>query len=634
MFVPGRVPEFGEFSQIVLQGSARGARSAGYFLSNGQQIVDAASLLFFSQLLEQSALAQIEHGQGEFLFLGAQGLGDIGRSQGGALGIDDDGPLDDVEQFADVAGPGMMGQQVDGAAGESIDLLVDALDRALEKMLGEQGDVFRVLAQRGDIDGEDVEAKIEILAEFPPGDQFLEVPIGGADDAHVHLQGAGSADPFEGLGVEGAQQLDLGGEWDIAHFVQEQGATVCRFETSWLLAVGAGEGAFFVAEEFAFQQGFGKGGAVDRYKRAVVAGAAGVDGPGDQFLAGARLAADEHGEIRAGHLLNGLVDPVHLRALADQVVVSVPFLQSLHLHLQALYPFQVILQILAMQGIVDGQPVVQNHVGCFQAAEPDVGLPRKGPGAGAGSGDLFPPLRGTLFDEAFDFYVVFRILDEGIATELEGTLDVQRGVEEERADISFQAEWPKAFFQLPGGSVLQADVELVVFFGSHFGGEQAGGENHVEDLGDQALHQQAEMPVVGYRGQGCGKQMQKADDFPVGSHFDAAAAPAHARTEERQTGVVFGELVEELDHVVKGEAAVFHEHVEFLGTAQGAQLFGQELAVGWVYPGQEADRGLRQAVGDQGALFRGGEGRDIGIEPAGLHGLAQAFQKCRVRRMG
>ena len=55
-------------------------------------------------------------------------------------------------------------------------------------------------------------------------------------------------------------------------------------------AVGAGEGAAFVAEQLALQQRFGDGGAVDGQERRGGPAAVVVQGAGDQLLAGAALA--------------------------------------------------------------------------------------------------------------------------------------------------------------------------------------------------------------------------------------------------------------------------------------------------------------------------------------------------------
>ena len=88
--------------------------------------------------------------------------------------------------------------------------------------------------------------------------------------------------------------------------------------------LGAGEGAAFVAEQFAFQQGFGDGGAVDGDEGRFGAVAVLVDGAGDEFLAGAGLAADEHVDGLGGDAANFLVDGLHGAAVADEGVARGP----------------------------------------------------------------------------------------------------------------------------------------------------------------------------------------------------------------------------------------------------------------------------------------------------------------------
>src|SRR5262249_21219942 len=64
----------------------------------------------------------------------------------------------------------------------------------------------------------------------------------------------------------------------------------------------------------------GDGGDVDRHERAVPGGTLPVDGPGDQLLAGAALAQDQHGDARPRYRLDELVKPLHLGRPADQLL--------------------------------------------------------------------------------------------------------------------------------------------------------------------------------------------------------------------------------------------------------------------------------------------------------------------------
>ena len=92
-----------------------------------------------------------------------------------------------------------------------------------------------MVAQRGDLNGNDVEAEEKVLAKFLALDAFLEAAVGGGDDAHVHFDGAIAAHAFEFPLLQDAQQLglDLGG--DFADFVQQDGAAVGQLEPAFAL---------------------------------------------------------------------------------------------------------------------------------------------------------------------------------------------------------------------------------------------------------------------------------------------------------------------------------------------------------------------------------------------------------------
>src|SRR6202008_933278 len=80
---------------------------------------------------------------------------------------------------------------------------------------------------------------------------------------------------------------------------------------------GAGEGALLVAEELALEQRVGQRGAVDGDERLAPARGEVVDGLGDELLAGAALALDEHGARDRGHLLDLDQHFLDRRALTD-----------------------------------------------------------------------------------------------------------------------------------------------------------------------------------------------------------------------------------------------------------------------------------------------------------------------------
>ena len=96
-----------------------------------------------------------------------------------------------------------------------------------------------------------------------------------------------------------------------------------QFETADPLGDGAGEGALLVAEEFAFQQAGGNGGAVELDEGGLLARTEVVYGARQQFLAGAGFAVDQHGGIGGRHGLQLLEGGFQRAALADDLLEAV-----------------------------------------------------------------------------------------------------------------------------------------------------------------------------------------------------------------------------------------------------------------------------------------------------------------------
>ena len=95
-----------------------------------------------------------------------------------------------------------------------------------------------------------------------------------------------------------------------------------QFEAAFALVQRAGEGAFFVAEKFAFDEVFGNGGAIDLDERRAGARALAVKRAGDQFLAGAAFALNEDGGLGAGDFADQLAEVLHGRAAAEQRMLA------------------------------------------------------------------------------------------------------------------------------------------------------------------------------------------------------------------------------------------------------------------------------------------------------------------------
>ena len=128
-----------------------------------------------------------------------------------------------------------------------------------------------------------------------------------------------AAEALELLLLQHAEQLGLQLRRDVADLVEEQRPLVGQLEAADLLADGAGEGALLVAEQLALQQPGGDGRAVELDEGAVPPRAQLVQGAGDEFLARARFAPNEHGGVGGGDGLDLLQDPAQGGALADDL---------------------------------------------------------------------------------------------------------------------------------------------------------------------------------------------------------------------------------------------------------------------------------------------------------------------------
>ena len=101
-----------------------------------------------------------------------------------------------------------------------------------------------------EFDADHVEPIVQVLPEVAVAHGLLQVAVGGADRAEVHVHVAGAAHPRELLGLEHTQQIDLRFLRDRTHFVQKHSPAVGQLELALAAILRAREGAFLVAEQF------------------------------------------------------------------------------------------------------------------------------------------------------------------------------------------------------------------------------------------------------------------------------------------------------------------------------------------------------------------------------------------------
>ena len=163
----------------------------------------------------------------------------------------------------------------------------------------------------------DREAVVEILAEPPAVDLDAEIAIRGGDHPQIDLEGLGTTDAANFLALEHAEQLRLHSERQLTDLVEEHRAAVGALERACVRVRGAGEGAALVAEQLALDQVRRDRAAIEHHERALLARRVIVQRLGDQLLADAGLARDEHGGIALRELLEPREHLAHLDRAAD-----------------------------------------------------------------------------------------------------------------------------------------------------------------------------------------------------------------------------------------------------------------------------------------------------------------------------
>ena len=94
-----------------------------------------------------------------------------------------------VFEFAHVARPGILHQLLHGGGREANHLLAIAGAVAVEKVRGQQRDVFAPVAQCRQVNLNGVDAEEQILTEVACLGLLVETGVGGAQNPHVHAPG-------------------------------------------------------------------------------------------------------------------------------------------------------------------------------------------------------------------------------------------------------------------------------------------------------------------------------------------------------------------------------------------------------------------------------------------------------------
>ena len=147
------------------------------------------------------------------------------------------------------------------------------------------------------------------------------------DDADIHGLALVAAHRLEAALLQDAQQLGLDRDRHVADLVEEERAAIGGSEAPDAVGQRAGESAFDMPKQFAFQQRFRDGRTIDRDEGPLAPWTVEVDGARHDLLAGPTLAVQHHGRARLADFGDLLDHPAERQAAADQIVEGVAAFQ-------------------------------------------------------------------------------------------------------------------------------------------------------------------------------------------------------------------------------------------------------------------------------------------------------------------
>ncbi len=187
-------------------------------------------------------------------------------------------------------------------------------------MADEQRDVLLALAQRRQVDGDDIQAIKQVFAEAAVLDLLLELLVGGGQHADIDVDRRVVADASDFFLLQNAEQPALQNRWHGADLIEENRAAIGLLKQPLLVVDRAGERTLAMTEQLGLKQVLGQGTAIDRNERRELPAAVEVQRAGDQFLAGAALAENQDRAVGVRHALDHFEHGLHGRRVADDLV--------------------------------------------------------------------------------------------------------------------------------------------------------------------------------------------------------------------------------------------------------------------------------------------------------------------------
>src|SRR5262249_49922528 len=125
---------------------------------------------------------------------------------------------------------------------------------SIHEVSDERRDVLGTLAQGRQVDREDVQSVVEVVAEAALVDHRKQIPVGRRDHAHIDLDRPRATEALELLLLKDPEELRLQLQGNLSALVEEERPAVRHFESADLLPDRAGEGTALVTEELALEE--------------------------------------------------------------------------------------------------------------------------------------------------------------------------------------------------------------------------------------------------------------------------------------------------------------------------------------------------------------------------------------------
>ena len=195
------------------------------------------------------------------------------------------------------------------------------------EVIGEEQDVFAPLAQRRQMNPEHRDTIVQVFAKPAVGDRTLEVAVGGGNETDVGLERRRAADPLVLPFLQHAKELGLHGRRQLADLVEEQRAAGRQLEAPALRRSAPVKAPRSWPNSSDSTSVSGSAAQLSATNGPSARALRLMDRPGQDFLAGAALAGEEHGRGGGRDLSRGVDGRDELRGTPNDRVEPESFVE-------------------------------------------------------------------------------------------------------------------------------------------------------------------------------------------------------------------------------------------------------------------------------------------------------------------